>query len=244
MRIETVLAKASLSRVDRRDPHKLVHKMKVADLAQLAPNFDWTAYYQETKYPDFPILNVDAPEFMKELNTLLSSEPIDNWKAYLRFHVADISSPYLSQKFVDENFEFYRKYLRGAKEQQPRWKRCVQYVDYDLGEALGQVYVAKVFSPQLKQSTLDMVKGIEDAMGQRIRALDWMSPETKHQALAKMASIRKKNDYPSMWPVYSSVYISHTTFPSHARPTHQIETRRDINKIGKPTDPGEADTAV
>ena len=110
------MAKASLTRVERRDPHKLVHKMKVAELTQLAPNFDWVAYYREMQYPDFAILNVDAPEFIKELNTLLSSESIDNWKTYLRFHVADMSSPYLSSKFVEENFEFYRKYLRGAKE--------------------------------------------------------------------------------------------------------------------------------
>src|SRR5258706_6434675 len=101
MRLETAMAKASLSRVDRRDPHKLAHKMKVADLTQIAPNFDWTSYYREMQYPDFPILNVDAPEFMKELNTLLSSESVDNWKTYLRFHVADISSPYLSSKFLE-----------------------------------------------------------------------------------------------------------------------------------------------
>jgi endothelin-converting enzyme/putative endopeptidase len=196
MRLEPAMAKASLTRVERRDPHKLVHKMKVADLAQLAPNFDWAGYYREMRYPDLPILNVDAPEFIKELNTLLGSEPVDSWKAYLRFHVADTSSPYLSSKFVEENFDFYRKYLHGAKEMQPRWKRCVQYVNYDLSEALGQVYVAKVFSPELKQSTLDMVRGIEDAMAQRIRALDWMSPETKQQALAKLAGIRNKIGYP------------------------------------------------
>lgn len=157
MRLETAMAEASMSRVDRRDPHKLVHKMNVAALSQLAPNFDWAAYYREMKYPEFAILNVDSPNFMKELNSLLGSEPVGSWKTYLRFHVVDTSSPYLSSPFVQENFEFYRKYLRGAKEMQPRWKRCVQYVDYDLGEALGQVYVAKVFSPQLKQSTLEMV---------------------------------------------------------------------------------------
>jgi endothelin-converting enzyme/putative endopeptidase len=244
MRMETAMAKASLSRVDRRDPHKLVHKMKLADLAQLAHHFDWTAYYQEMKYPDFPILNVDAPEFMKELNTLLSAESLDNWNTYLRFHVADVSSPYLSAKFADENFEFYRKYLRGAKEQQPRWKRCVQYVDYDLGEALGQVYVAKVFSPQLKQSTLDMVKGIEDAMGQRIRALDWMSPETKQQAMTKLASIRNKIGYPDKWRDYSSVTIVRDDFAGNVARAHQFETRRDINKIGKPVDHGEWDISA
>jgi endothelin-converting enzyme/putative endopeptidase len=244
MRLETAMAKASLSRVDRRDPHKLVHKMKVSDLTQLAPAFDWIGYYKEMQYPDFPILNVDAPDFIKELNTLLTSEPIENWRTYLRFHIADISSPYLSQKFVDENFEFYRKYLRGAKEQQPRWKRCVQYVDYDLGEALGQVYVAKVFSPELKQSTLDMVKGIEDAMGQRIRGLDWMSPETKQQALTKLVSIRNKIGYPDKWRDYSSVKIVRDDFAGNVERAHQFESRRDINKIGKPVDHGEWDISA
>jgi putative endopeptidase len=244
MHLETAMAKASMSRVDRRDPHKLVHKMKVADLAQLAPNFDWTSYYREMHYPDFPILNVDVPDFLKELNTLLTSEPIDSWKTYLRFHVADIASPYLSPRFVEENFEFYRKYLRGAKEQQPRWKRCVQYVDYDLGEALGQVYVAKVFSPELKQSTLDMVKEIEDAMGQRIRGLDWMSPETKQQALTKLASIRNKIGYPDKWRDYSSVNIDRDDFAGNVERTHQFESRRDINKIGKPVDHGEWDISA
>ena len=244
MRLETVLAKASMSRVDRRDPHKLVHKMKVADLSLLAPNFDWAAYYREMKYPEFAILNVDSPDFMKELNSLLGSEPVESWKTYLRFHVADTSSPYLSSPFVEENFEFYRKYLRGAKEMQPRWRRCVQYVDYDLGEALGQVYVAKVFSPELKQSTLEMVQRIEDAMGQRIRALDWMSPATKQQALTKLAGIRNKIGYPDKWRDYSSVNIVRDDFAGNVERAHQFESRRDINKIGKPVDHGEWDISA
>ena len=244
MRLETAMAKASMSRVDRRDPHKLVHKMKVADLSRLAPNFDWVAYYGEMKYPEFSILNVDSPDFMKELNSLLGSEPIENWKTYLRFHVADTSSPYLSSPFVEEHFEFYTKYLRGAKEMQPRWKRCVQYVDYDLGEALGQVYVAKVFSPELKQSTLEMVQHIEDAMGQRIRALDWMSPETKQQALTKLAGIRNKIGYPDKWRDYSSVNIVRDDFAGDVERAHQFESRRDINKIGKPVDHGEWDISA
>ncbi len=241
MRMETALAKASLTRVERRDPHKLVHKMKMADLSQLAPNFDWPVYYRELKYPQFEILNVDAPEFIKQVNALLSSEPLENWKTYFRFHVVDTSSPYLSSNFVQENFEFYRKYLRGAKEMQPRWKRCVQYTDYNLGEALGQVYVAKVFSPDLKASTLDMVQRIEDAMGQRIRALDWMSPETKQQALTKLAGIRNKIGYPDKWRDYSSVTITVDDFAGNIERAHQFESRRDINKIGKPVDHGEWD---
>jgi endothelin-converting enzyme/putative endopeptidase len=244
MRLETAMAKASLTRVERRDPHKLVHKMKVADLAQLAPNFDWLAYYHEMQYPEFAVLNVDAPEFIKELNTLLASESIDSWKSYLRFHVADTSSPYLSSKFVEENFQFYRQYLRGAKEIQPRWKRCVQYVNYDLSEALGQVYVARVFSPALKESTLDMVRRIEDAMGQRIRALDWMSPETKQQALAKLTGIRNKIGYPDRWRDYSSVKIVRDDFAGNVERAHQFESRREIDKIGKPVDHGEWDISA
>jgi putative endopeptidase len=239
LRLETAMAKASLSRVDRRDPHKLVHKMKVVDLIHLAPNFDWIAYYHDMQYPEVDILNVDAPEFIKELNVLLASESIDAWKSYLRFHVADTSSPYFSSKFVEENFDFYRKYLRGAQEMQPRWKRCVQYVNYDLGEALGQVYVAKVFSPELKQSTVDMVQRIEDAMGARIRALDWMSPETKQQALAKLAGIRNKIGYPDLWRDYSSVKIVRDDFAGNVERAHQFESRREIAKIGKPVDHGE-----
>ena len=244
MRLETALAKASLTRVERRDPHKLVHKMKIAELAQLAPNFDWAAYYREMQYPEFAILNVDAPEFIKELNTLLSSESIDSWKTYLRFHIADSSSPYLASPFVEENFQFYRKYLRGAKEMQPRWKRCVQYVDLDLSEALGQVYVAKVFSPELKQSTVEMVQRIEDAMGQRIRALDWMSPETKQQALTKLAGIRNKIGYPDKWRDYSPIKIARDDFAGNVERTHEFENRRNINKIGKPVDHGEWDISA
>ncbi len=244
LRLETAMAKASQTRVERRDPHNLVHKMKLVDLTRLAPNFDWVAYYHDLQYPAIAILNVDSPGFVKEFNRLLASEPIDTWKTYLRFHVADTASPYLSSQFVQENFEFYRKYLRGATEMQPRWKRCVQWIDYDLSEALGQVYVAKVFSPELKASTLDMVRGIEDAMGQRIRALDWMSPETKQQALTKLAGIRNKIGYPDKWRDYSSLTIVRDDFAGNVARAHQFETRRDINKIGKPVDHGEWDISA
>jgi len=241
MRMETALAKASLTRVDRRDPYKLKHKMKIADLSQLAPYFDWKVYYEQLQYPSFEIVNVTAPEFFKEVNSELTTEPLDNWKNYLRFHVVNSFSPYLSSKFVQENFEFYRQYLRGAKEMQPRWKRCVQYTDRNLGEALGQVYVRKVFSPELKASTLEMVKGIEDAMALRIRELDWMSPETKQQALTKLAAVRNKIGYPDKWRDYSSVEVVRADFAGDIQRAQEFERRRDINKVGKPVDHGEWD---
>lgn len=244
MRLETLLAKASLTRVERRNPYNLKHKMKLPELEQLAPNFDWADYYRDAAYPQFAVLNVQTPAFFKEVNTLLSSEPIANWKTYLRFHVVNSASPYLSSKFVQENFDFYRKYLRGAKEMQPRWKRCVSWTDQDLGEALGQAYVKQVFSPELKASTLDMVKRIEDAMEQRIRNLDWMSPETKQQALTKLHGIRNKIGYPDRWRDYSALNIVRDDFTGDIARAEQFESHRDINKVGKPVDHGEWDMSA
>ncbi|HXY01374.1 MAG TPA: M13 family metallopeptidase [Candidatus Limnocylindrales bacterium] len=236
MRLETAFAKASLTRVERRDPYKLKHKMKVAELDTLAPNFDWKGYYGVAEYPTFEILNVATPDFFKEVNARLTAEPLDNWKTYLRFHVVDSASPFLSSAFVNENFEFYRKYLRGAKEQQARWKRCVQYTDHQLGEALGQAFVEKVFSPELKQSTLDMVRRIEDSMALRIQRLDWMSPETKEQALKKLHGIRNKIGYPDAWRDYSSIKLTRDDFADNMARTSSFERHRQINKIGKPVD--------
>jgi putative endopeptidase len=241
MGIETALAKASLTRVEQRDPYNLKHKMDLAALRKLVPNFDWQTYYKDLNYPAFETLNVESPEFFKEANLQLGSQPLENWKTYLRFHVADTASPYLSPPFVQENFDFYRKYLRGAKALQPRWKRCVQYTDRDLGEALSQAYVRKVFSPELKQSTLEMVQRIEAAMEQRIRALDWMSPETKRQALVKLHAIRNKIGYPDKWRDYSSVAISRTDLLGDVQRLTAFEHRREIAKIGKPVDHSEWD---
>ena len=239
MRLETGLAKASLTRVQRRDPYNLKHKMKVAELEALAPNFDWTSYYQEAKYRAFVIVNVDTPDFFKEVNVRLAAEPLENWKTYLRFHVADSASLYLSSAFVQENFDFYRKYLRGAKEQQPRWKRCVGYTNHNLDDALGQVYVAKVFSPKLKERTLQMVRLIEAAMAERIRALDWMSQATKAEALAKLDGIRNKIGYPDKWRDYSSLRIAREDFAGNMQRAAEFESHRQINKVGKPVDHGE-----
>jgi endothelin-converting enzyme/putative endopeptidase len=239
MRMETALARASWTRVEQRNPYNLKNKMKMGDLEQLAPNFDWATYYRETRYPQFAIVNVEAPKFYKQVNQALADESLDNWKTYFRFHVTDSYSSFLSQPFVDENFSFYRAYLRGAKEQQPRWRRCVQYTDYNLGEALGQAYVNKVFSPELKADALDMVNRIEEAMHQRIEQLDWMSPETKKQALVKLAGIRNKIGYPDKWRDYSSIKLAQDDFAGNIERAGAFERHRQINKIGQPVDHGE-----
>jgi endothelin-converting enzyme/putative endopeptidase len=239
MSMETALARASWTRVEERNPYNLKNKMKMGDLATLAPGFDWSAYYKESKYPQFETVNVEAPKFYKQLNQLLAAEPLDHWKAYFRFHIADAYSAFLSQPFVDENFNFYRAYLRGAKEQQPRWRRCVQYTDYNLSEALGQAYVQAVFSPQLKAEALDMVDRIEAAMRERINNLDWMSDDTKKQALVKLSGIRNKIGYPDKWRDYSSVKLSPDDFAGNVERAGAFELHRQIGKIGKPVDHGE-----
>jgi putative endopeptidase len=208
----------------------------MAGLEKLAPNFDWKTYYRAAGYPAFTAVNVDSPDFYKQVNAKLASEPIANWKTYLRFHVVDAASPYLSQAFVDENFQMYRKYLRGAKEQQPRWKRCVSYVDHNLDDALSQVYVAKVFSSDLKQQALDMVQRIEAAMEQRINQLDWMSPATKAQALVKLHGIRNKIGYPDKWRDYSALSVSADDLIGNVIRANGFEYDDMATRLGKPVD--------
>ena len=241
MRMETSLARASLTRVERRDPYKEKHKMTVPDLYKIAPDFNWKQFFSDAGVPKFEILNVSWPDFFKDVNAQLKSASLADWKTYLRWHLAHSRAPYLSSAFVNENFDFYRKYLRGATELQPRWKRCVQYVDNDLGEALGQAYVRKTFGPELKSSTVEMTQQIEDAMAVRIQQLDWMSPTTKQQALVKLKAIRNKVGYPDKWRDYSSVEILPDDFYGNNIRATQFEEKRQIAKIGQPVDRTEWD---
>ncbi len=239
MRMETGLAKASLTRVERRDPYKQKHKMTPADLYKVAPAFDWSAFFATVQVPKAETINVGWPAFFEEVNQQIDSASLQDWQTYLRFHVADTEAPVLSSAFVNADFAFYRQYLRGAKEIRPRWKRCVQRVDNDLGEALGQVYVRKTFSPETKAAALDMTQRIEDAMALRIQQLDWMSPATKQQALAKLHAVRNKVGYPDKWRDYSSVKIVADDFyGNHLRAT-EFEAHREFNKVGKPVDRNE-----
>jgi endothelin-converting enzyme/putative endopeptidase len=184
-------------------------------------------------------VNVTEPEFFKAVETELKSEPLANWKVYFRWHVVAGTAPYLSKAFVDEDFAFNRKYLRGIAEQKPRWKRCVGDVDRLLGEALGQEFVARTFAPKTKQDTVRMTELIEKAMAGEINGLDWMSPETKKAALIKLNGIRNKVGYPDKWRDYSSVRIKANDFFGNYQNAAGFEAHRDLNKIGMPVDKNE-----
>ena len=239
LRLETALAGASLTNVERRDPYKMKHKMRPAELGEMAPNLAWNAYLAELKAPAFDVANVTAPAFFAEISRRFDSEPLQLWQDYLRFHLANDYAPYLSASFVIEDFEFYRKYLQGAKEVQPRWKRCVRLVDAQLGEALGQAFVRKVFTPETKEATLVMVRRIEAVMERRLQERDWMSAETKQAAIAKLHVIRNKIGYPDKWRDYSAVVVERGDFAGNVRRAAMFEFERQLNKIGKPVDHGE-----
>jgi len=239
MRIETALARASLTAVERRDPYKTYHKMSVAELQALTPRFRWEDYLARVGLPNLENLNVTEPAFYEELGRLLRAESIASWRGYLRWHLIDSRAQYLSAAFVRADFDFYRAYLRGVPEMRPRWKRCVEYTDRDLGEALGQAFVGRVFPAELKQGTQAMVKEVEAAMETRIRELPWMGDATKEQALAKLHAMRNKIGYPDKWRDYGPLQLRRADFLGNVTRAAIFESRRQLGKIGKPVDRGE-----
>jgi endothelin-converting enzyme/putative endopeptidase len=180
-----------------------------------------------------------VPDFFKAVEEQLKSQPLDSWKAYLRWHLAHSNARYLPAAFVNADFDFYSKTLGGQKELQPRWKRCVRFVDRDLGEALSQIYVEKTFGAEGKQRTLKMVEEIEAAMDRDIHQLTWMSEPTKEQALHKLHLIRNKIGYPDKWRDYSSVQIQRDDLLGNVQRSVAFEFHRQLGKIGKPIDRGE-----
>jgi len=239
LRIETALASASLSRVDRRDPRKVWHRTTTADLVKRSKAFRWADYLAASGAPEASWLNVTEPAFVAELDRQLGKETLPAWKSYLRWHLVRWAAPYLSTPFQNGSFGFYSGTLRGAKEIAPRWKRCVRWTDEDLGEALGKVFVTKVFPPSVKADADTMVKLVQTAMEMRIDALDWMAPETRKAAHEKLSAMKNKIGYPDTWRDYSAVVVERDDFAGNVARATAFETRRRLAKIGKPVDRGE-----
>ena len=236
MDIETRLAKASLTNVERREPEKLYHRMKPSDVHALVPEFGWNSYLRDAGLNPQADINVATPVFFKEVSGMLKSVPIGDWKTYLRWTLIDASAPRLSAKFVDEDFDFNGRILTGTQENLPRWKRCVSRTNGALGEAVGQAYVAKYFKPHAKARALDMVHNLEAALREDIQSLPWMGEETKKQALVKLGSIGNKIGYPDKWRDYSALYVDRGSHALNAFRADEFEFKRQLAKVGKPVD--------
>jgi putative endopeptidase len=234
--VETGLARASMDRTIRRDPKTRDHKMTVAEIAAAAPNFDLTLYFADNGSPKFTSLNVDNPDFFKQVNDQFNAVPLEDWKVYLRWKTINQYAPVLTRAFVQEDFLFNGKYMSGQKEMEPRWKRCVKSTDANLGMALGQLYVDRTFGPEGKERTLKLVQAIENAMHQDITQLPWMSDTTKKQAFEKLSTIVNNIGYPDTWREYSSVVIKSDDYAGNSVRAGAFEVQRQYNKIDLPTD--------
>jgi putative endopeptidase len=237
--IETRLAKKSMTPVEQRDPNALYHRMSSEELARLAPGFRWKSYFAAvglTEPGALAALNVNQPEFVREVGAMGKDLPLAQWKTYLRWGVLHSSAPFLSSSFVDENFAFFGRELFGQKELRVRWKRVLSAVDAELGEALGQLYVERAFSPEAKAKAREMVINLKAALGDRIRTLDWIGEDTRRQALHKLDAIVVKVGYPDKWRDYSRLRVDGGSYLANVRKAEEFEFQRNLDKIGKPLD--------
>lgn len=238
--IQLKLAESSMTPVELRDPNATYHKMSAAQLAQLTPAFSWDNYLAALRVPKFEELNVVQPEFFKAVNQQLTVVPLADWKTYLRWQLISTAAPFISKKFEEESFNFNGRILRGAKEQLPRWKRCVATTDDLIGEALGRVYVKTAFTPESKARMQEMIRHLTEAFRERLSKLDWMSDQTRKQAFAKLAAFKyEKIGYPEKGRDYSSLQLDRSVYLKNARRATMFESRRDVNKIGKALDRSE-----
>jgi len=235
LRIETALAKAEMDRTQRRDPKNRDHKTTRDAAVSLAPNFYLTRYFSAVEAPAFSDLNVNNPDFFKQVNGVLESESLDALKTYVSWHLLDSAAPWLSKPYVDANFKM-QQHLTGQSEIQARWKRCVDATDGALGEALGQKYVEETFGADGKQRMLKMVDALETSLDQDVRDLPWMTEDTKKQAKVKLQAIRNKIGYPDVWRDYSSLTITRGDLLGNFQRANEFESKRQIAKIGRPLD--------
>jgi putative endopeptidase len=233
LELETLLAKVSLDRVSRRDPDKTYHLMARSELAKMAPGFRWDEYFKDIGAPAFDKLDIEWPDFVKGLPL---DQPLDSWKAYFAYHILRNAAPQLPKAFEEENFDFWNRYMSGAKEERPRPNRCVNMVDANLGDLLGQKYVESAFGPEAKERITRLVTALEKSLENDIRTRDWMTPETKAAAIRKLHAITSNVGYPRKWREYNKVTISRDDFYGNTHRALSAAFERRLARIGKPTD--------
>jgi putative endopeptidase len=236
MALETKLAEASRTRVQLRDPIKNYNKMDVRQLQDLTPDWNWSDYFKKIELVEPGDINVHQPEFFKAVNALFKSTSIDDWKAYLHWHLINETAPYLSTDFVNEEFDFNDRILRGTQQIKPRWKRVIISEDNAIGEALGKLYVGFYFPPEAKTRALELVNNLKEALADRIKTLEWMDEPTKQEALKKLAAFTVKIGYPDKWLDYSLLDIDRGPYVLNTVRAEKFEADRDVRKIGKPVD--------
>nr|MBA3806382.1 M13 family metallopeptidase [Acidobacteriota bacterium] len=236
MDMETRLARASMTPVEERDPNATYHKMTLAELNALVPGFTWNRYFRGIGLTDPGDINVAQPAFYKEVGQMMTSVPVSDWKTYLRWTLINTEAGRLSSAFVNEDFNFYGRIVRGTKELRPRWKRIFSATDQSLGDALGQLYVERYFGPQARAKALELVMNLKAAFRDRLKVLDWISEGTRQQALKKLDAINVKIGYPDKWRDYSALNIDNGSYVQNAMRADEFEFNRNLNKIGKPID--------
>jgi len=236
MKIETTLSQKALDRVAQRNPSNIYHKMPRDEVKKLMPNFNMSQFLERAEAPPGDSANVTEPEFLKQVDQVIVSTPLPELKEYIRWHVVHANAQMLTKRFVDENFDFYGRTLTGAKELRPRWKRCVEATNSDLGEALGKAYVERTFGPEGKERTQQMVKAIEASLETDIKQIEWMSDETKRAAEGKLRTVANKVGYPDRWRDYSALRVVRGDAYGNSQRANTFEYRRQLAKIGKPVD--------
>jgi predicted metalloendopeptidase len=236
MDLETSLAQASRTRVELRDREKNYNKMTPDDLQKLTPDWKWVDYFQEVGLTSPGDIDVHQPDFFKAMNTAFTSTSLDDWKSYLRWHLINATASALSSDFVNEDFNFKEKTLRGTQQIKPRWKRVVTSEDGEIGEALGKLYVSEYFPPAAKARALELINNLKEALADRIKSLEWMDDTTKQKALEKLAAFHVKIGYPEKWRDYSTLMIDRGPFVLNELRAENFESKRQLNKIGNPVD--------
>jgi putative endopeptidase len=239
MQVETRLAKSSMSRLERRDPHKTYNKMSLEELQELCPNYNWESYFKGLSINVPDSMNVRQPEFFSEVNGMIEEIPMKSWKTYLRWNLLNSMAPYLTEDFVNANFEFYGKTMKGQKEMKPRWRRVLNVTNYALGQPVGKKFVEKHFPPEAKKRMVDLVNNLKEAFGQRIEKLDWMSEETKEKALEKLSVMNVKIGYPDEWRDFSDLSIDTSSYVENVLAGRKFNKQYQLNKIDKPVDEDE-----
>jgi putative endopeptidase len=234
--LETRLAKASRTRVDLRDPHRNYHMMTMAAMEKETPGVSWQPYFHALGLSDLKEINVRQPEFLQELGQMLRTVPLDDWKVYLRWHLLDSCAADLSSPFAKEDFHFHGTVLEGIPRDRPRWERIADATDHLLGEALGQLYVAQEFPPEAKARAEKLVYNVKQTLRERLSELEWMSPETRKEAIKKLDAIRVKIGYPNRWRDYSGLVLNDDVYIKNVLAANAFNARYELSKIGKPVD--------